>query len=105
MRKSNQELEIMDRYKTLKSHAESLRQQLDEHRKLLEQAEQNKDDKLNFCPHFQCPHETQLRQALQDVVDTLEETRKAFKSKQLEKLRRRMLNVLYAPDYSQNKNE
>ena len=95
----------MDRYKTLKSHAESLRQQLDEHRKLLEQAEQDKDENLNFCPHLQCPHEVQLRQAIQDVVDTLEDNRKAFKSKQLEQLRRRMLNVLYAPDYSQNKNE
>ena len=95
----------MDSYKTLKCHAESLRRQLDEHQKLLEQAEDEGNGKLNFCPHFQCPHEEQLRQAIQDVVDTLEETRKAFKSKQLERLRRRMLDVLCSTDNPQNRRD
>ncbi len=36
----------------------------------------------------------QLRQALYETIETLEETRKAFKSKKLETLRKKLMKVL-----------
>ncbi len=36
----------------------------------------------------------QLRQALYETIETLEETRKAFKSKRLETLRKKLMKVL-----------
>ena len=85
----------MNSYEALKRHAAALQKQLEDHRQLLDQAEREKGSYINFCPHLRCPHQRQLHHALKDVVNTLEETRKAFKSKQLEQLRRRMLDVLY----------
>jgi len=88
----------MHSYEALKQHADTLRRELDNHRRLLEQADCEQNRQMDFCPHLQCPHEQHLQQVLQDVIDTLEETRKSFKSKQLEQLRRRMQNVLYTYD-------
>jgi hypothetical protein len=88
----------MDRYEALLAHAETLRRQMENHHRLLqEHAECICRDNLDFCPYLECPHEKQLRGAIRDVVETLEETRKAFKSKQLENLRKRMLDVLQSP--------
>ncbi len=49
---------------------------------------------MAFCPLPECPHERRLRAALLDAVRAIEETRKAFKSRTLEELRRRLLVVL-----------
>jgi RNAse (barnase) inhibitor barstar len=41
-----------------------------------------------------CPHRRLLRQVLAETIEILEETKKAFKSKRLEGLRKRLLYVL-----------
>lgn len=44
-----------------------------------------------------CPSKTReltLKKAIKDAIDTLEDARKAFKSKQLEMLRKRLTQVL-----------
>jgi hypothetical protein len=87
----------MNQYEALLNNTEQLRKQLENHQQLLQNAETLNGKPLDFCPHLQCPYERRLRTAIQDVIDTLEETRKAFKSKQLEQLRRRMLSVLDTP--------
>lgn len=46
------------------------------------------------CPLICCPASERLRQALVEAVAVLEQTRSAFKSRQLEALRRRLLDVL-----------
>ena len=46
------------------------------------------------CPLICCPASERLRQALVEAVAVLEQTRSSFKSRQLEALRRRLLDVL-----------
>jgi hypothetical protein len=41
-----------------------------------------------------CPHKRLLRQALTETIEVLEETKKAFKSKRLEVLRKKLMGVL-----------
>jgi hypothetical protein len=47
---------------------------------------------LESCPKKS--RESALKKAIKDAIDTLEDTRKAFKSKQLEILRKRLTQVL-----------
>jgi hypothetical protein len=46
------------------------------------------------CPLICCPCSERLRAALIEAVAVLEETRRSFKSRQLESLRRRLQDVL-----------
>jgi len=46
------------------------------------------------CHNVSCPHIRKLRVTLADTIVALEETRKAFKSKQLEELRKKLIGVL-----------
>ena len=46
------------------------------------------------CDGRGCQHRELLRHTLVDAIETLETTRKAFKSKQIEALRRRLTRVL-----------
>ncbi len=47
------------------------------------------------CPHdAACPHERRLKRTLLEAIHVLEESRKAFKSKRLETLRRKLIGVL-----------
>lgn len=46
------------------------------------------------CLLLDCPRQRRLRNALVDVVEVLEETRRSFKSRQLEALRRRVVAAL-----------
>lgn len=46
------------------------------------------------CLLMDCPRQRRLRNALVDVIEVLEETRRSFKSRQLEALRRRVVAAL-----------
>ena len=46
------------------------------------------------CDGRGCRHREILRHTLADAIEALEATRKAFKSKQIEALRRRLMRVL-----------
>lgn len=46
------------------------------------------------CPLLDCPHRRLLRETLVEAITVLEGTRKAFKSKQLEALRKKLIGVL-----------
>jgi len=48
----------------------------------------------NLCALVDCPHKKLLRQVLVETIEVLEETKKAFKSKRLESLRKRLTVVL-----------
>ena len=48
--------------------------------------------RLEQCPERQ--RERQLREALQEAVEVIEETRRSFKSKRLEALRKKLTQVL-----------
>ncbi|MBW2039265.1 MAG: hypothetical protein JRI46_06675 [Deltaproteobacteria bacterium] len=49
---------------------------------------------VDLCSLVDCPHRKLLRQVLAETIETLEETKKAFKSKRLEGLRKRLMAVL-----------
>ena len=50
------------------------------------------DHLTNLCPSRS--RETRLREAIEEAIDVLEESRKAFKSKKLEMLRKKLTRVL-----------
>jgi hypothetical protein len=55
------------------------------------------DDALEsdvVCDGRGCRHREILRHTLADAIETLEATRKAFKSKQIEALRKRLTRIL-----------
>jgi hypothetical protein len=49
---------------------------------------------VDLCALVDCPHRRLLRQVLAETIGVLEETKKAFKSKRLENLRKRLTVVL-----------
>lgn len=49
---------------------------------------------VDLCALVDCPHRRLLHQVLTETIEVLEETKKAFKSKRLEKLRKRLMEVL-----------
>ncbi len=49
---------------------------------------------IGYCPLVDCPRIDALRRALRETVEVLEETRSAFKSKRLEMMRRKLIEVL-----------
>jgi hypothetical protein len=53
---------------------------------------------FDLCSLVDCPHKRLLRQVLTEIIETLEETKKAFKSKQLEELRKKLIRVLAESD-------
>lgn len=77
---------------------QDLHQGIDTHRCLIESlvAKNSNDTNLQMLIDV-CPaksREDKLRGALKEAIDVLEESRKAFKSKQLERLRKKLTQVL-----------
>ena len=81
---------------TIEKSAEELQKRIEELRRLLAQTRKGGDSKVEFdcCILLDCPHKRKFRQTLMDVIKVLEGTRKSFKSKQLEVLRKRLIGVL-----------
>ena len=66
-----------------------------QHHVLLSILGQFKDEcPVDLCALEDCPHRRRLRQVLAETIEVLEETKKAFKSKRLEGLRKRLMHVL-----------
>ena len=78
----------------LSKSAEELQRRVSEHRRLLAQAAREGGDTFEGCLLLDCPHRRKLRAVLLEAIETLEGTRRAFKSKQLETLRKKLLSVL-----------
>ena len=77
--------------------AEELHQRIDMHRYLmgaiLEKRVSDKSIK-QLCLPAGSPDESRLKEAIQETIEVLEESRKAFKSKRLEALRKKLTRVL-----------
>lgn len=67
---------------------------VDEHQRLLETALEGGPVELRTSVLVDCPHKRQMKEVLQEVIAVLEETRRAFKSKQLEALRKKLTGLL-----------
>ena len=77
--------------------AEELHQKIDMHRHLmtilLEKKEGDKNIKLLSFPSHSS-NERMLKEAVRETIEVLEESRKAFKSKRLEALRKKLTGIL-----------
>ena len=79
------------------ANTETLHQQIDMHRYLMTTIlEESVGDGTLKRPSlsFYSPVETRLTDAIRETIEVLEQTRKAFKSKRLEALRKRLTQVL-----------
>jgi hypothetical protein len=84
--------------KALNASVRDLQQGIDRHCCLVASIAEGRVDERNLKPLLDlCPsksREHDLKNAIKDAIETLEESRKAFKSKQLEALRKRLTQVL-----------
>ncbi len=90
----------MTAQRAIQDSAEDLQQKFNEHMLLLCVAfsEGIADGKVNVYCRSECFYRFRFRETLTRVIRTLESTRKAFKSKQLEALRKELLMVLADDD-------
>lgn len=83
-------IEIIDK------STEELHQKIDMHRYLMATILDKKvsENRLNHLPLPNSHHELRLKETIKETIEVLEETRKAFKSKRLEVLRKKLTQVL-----------
>ncbi len=81
-------------HEALRRSAEELELQAEVHRRLLVRVVAGGEVDANECPLMDCPHRHKLRETLGRTITVLEETRKAFKSRRLETLRKTLIGVL-----------
>lgn len=80
----------------LRSSAVDLRRRIQEHEQLLAMAVEGHDFKADpgVCASLHCLHEKKLKEVIMETITVLEDTKRAFKSKQLEILRKKLISVL-----------
>ena len=80
----------------LKHSAAELQLRAEEHQRLLFRAIEGDgvDVPVASCVLLDCPHKRVLKETLAEAVEVLDRSRKAFKSKQLETLRKKLTRVL-----------
>lgn len=85
-----------DLIKVIDKIAEELHQKIDMHRYLMATILDKKisENRLNYLPLLSTHRELRLKETIKDTIEVLEETRKAFKSKRLEALRKKLTQVL-----------
>ena len=79
--------------------AEELTTRIDHQRRVLLKVVRDRETPtrpLDYCVLIDCGPRQKYREAVHDAVRVLEETRKAFKSRQLEELRNRLEDLLAA---------
>lgn len=86
-----------DVIKIIDKSTEDLHSRIDMQRHILTAVIEKKIKKAEICPDCvfaDCPHKKRLREVLTEAIGVLEETKKAFKSKRIEALRKRLMQVL-----------
>ena len=87
-----------DLINALNANIRELRQDIDIHCRLVASILKEKMDESNPRPleEFSLPYsrEFHLKEAIKEAIDVLEESKKAFKSKRLELLRKRLIQAL-----------
>lgn len=84
---------------TVRRSAEELRRRIEAHCKLLASehrkgGEQDLEKKPNLPRAWDCPSSQELRRAIVEAISVLDGTRKCFKSRQLEELRKKLTKAL-----------
>jgi hypothetical protein len=84
----------MTAYDLLKSHLHDIQVILNEHGDLQNSLKEGGDIPVLRECFSACPYKQRLRETLLETIQVLEESRKAFKSKRLEALRKKLIEVL-----------
>jgi hypothetical protein len=71
-----------------------IRTKIEQHEQLLEHLENGGKAHIPDCSLAGCTHSRRLKAVLLEAVEVLENSRKAFKSKELEMLRKKLIGVL-----------
>ena len=81
---------------TLVWSTEELQRRIKNHQDLLIRAIEGGDTEARIDANLllDCPHRRRLRETLKETIEILEDTRRAFKSKRLEALRKKLIGVL-----------
>jgi hypothetical protein len=81
---------------TLRASAEELRRLAEQHERLLERvtARGEVNCSQEICASLQCSCRRVLRETLTETINVLDDTRRAFKSKQLAELRKKLIATL-----------
>ncbi len=89
-----------DLIKVIDKSTQELHQKIDMHRYLMGTIIDKKvsEKKLNHILLPDSHREFRLKKAIKETIEVLENTRKAFKSKRLEVLRKRLTQVLIEPE-------
>jgi hypothetical protein len=77
--------------------AEEMHERVEFQRRLFKQVlagEGNALDRPAYCPLVDCPRLSRLQAALRETIEVFEETRSSFKSKRLEVMRKRLIDIL-----------
>lgn len=77
--------------------AEEMHQRVEHQRRILKQVladGKNASDRTAYCPLVDCERLSRLHAILRETIDVLEETRSSFKSKRLEVMRRKLIEIL-----------
>ena len=85
----------MTPYELLAKNLEDIQARLEDHGCLLSCLKEGGNTRVLLSQCFSgCPYKQRLRETLLETIQALEESRKAFKSKQLEALRKKLIGVL-----------
>jgi hypothetical protein len=84
----------MTAHEALTTSIKEIRTMVEEHQRLLQHLEGGREKPAPDCSVIGCSHNRTLKTILLEVVEVLENSRKAFKSKELEALRRKLIKVL-----------
>jgi hypothetical protein len=90
----------MKAYELLAKNLEDILAILKDHGRLLDRLNEGGDPLVLYQCASKCPHKQRLKQTLLETIQILEESKKAFKSKQIESLRKKLIGVLAETDQS-----
>jgi len=77
--------------------AEEMHRRVDHQRRIFRQVlslRGNASERQAYCPLVDCERLSKLQAAVQETIEVLDETRSSFKSKRLEVMRKRLIDIL-----------
>jgi hypothetical protein len=95
--KGEETLEAMGIEEYVDRIAEEMHQRVDHQRRVFKQVLAGGRDASGpkaYCPLVDCERLSRLQAAVQETIGVLEETRSSFKSKRLEALRKKLIDIL-----------
>ena len=84
----------MNAQEALSNSIRNIEMRLKEHERLLECLREGDERTVTACLSLDCRHSIVMRETLLEVIEVLEDSRKAFKSPRLEALRKKLIRIL-----------